>query len=100
MTVTQEFLVLRSNGLITVLGVGQLPTGTVVGGEAERLRLVGQVWVKIPLTEMTPDQWEAWIGQLRSVGFSVSVEPFWTTTPSGSYQPLEKVRDELSRHAR
>ena len=44
--------------------------------------------------------WESWQDQLRSAGFSVTVGPFWTSTPSGHFQPLEPVLDELLRSVR
>jgi hypothetical protein len=95
MVITQEFLVLSSQENLRVLGVEQLPPGIEVGQDARRLRVLGPLWIKPPRPEMTISQWEAWQGQLRSAGFTVSIEPFWTSAPSGSYEPLEVVADEL-----
>jgi hypothetical protein len=95
MVITQEFLVLSSHESLRVLGVEQLPPGIEVGQDARRLRVMGPLWIKPPRSEMTISQWEAWQEQLRSAGFTVSIEPFWTSTPSGNYEPLEVVADEL-----
>jgi hypothetical protein len=95
MVITQEFLVLSSHESLRVLGVEQLPPGIEVGQDARRLRVVGPLWIKPPRPEMTMSQWEAWQGQLRAAGFTVSIEPFWTSAPSGNYEPLEVVADEL-----
>jgi hypothetical protein len=95
MVITQEFLVLSSDEHLRVLGVEQLPPGVEVGPDARRLRVLGPLWIKPPRPEMTMSQWEAWQSQLRSAGFTVSIEPFWTSAPSGNYQPLEAVADEL-----
>lgn len=100
MTVTQEFLVVPSNGRRLVYGVDSLPAGTIIGAEAERLRIEGPVWVKPPRVDLTSVQWESWMGQLRDAGFKVEVGPFWTTTPAGRFQPLSEVVDELLRTAR
>jgi hypothetical protein len=95
MAITQEFLVLLSDGTHRVLGVDQLPPGIQVGPDARRLRVVGPLWVKPPRAELTALQWEAWQARLRSAGFTVAVEPFWTSAPSGHYETLETVADEL-----
>jgi len=100
MVVTQEFLVLPSNGAIRIYGVRDFPSGSFVDRNAKRMRVVGPVWVRPPRAELTESQWESWQRQLQSAGFSVTVEPFWTATPSGRYQPLEPVLDELLRSAR
>jgi hypothetical protein len=100
MTVTQEFLVLRSNGAVRVYSVRNFPSGTFVDRQAKRMRVVGPVWVRPPSTELTDAQWASWQDQLQSAGFSVTVEAFWTSSPTGRYQPLESVRDELLRSAR
>jgi hypothetical protein len=100
MDVTQEFLVLPSNGAVLIYGVRDFPSGTPVGRDAQRLRVVGPVWVRPPRPELTESQWESWQAQLQSVGFSVAIEPFWTSSPSGRSQPLEAVLDELRRSAR
>ncbi len=100
MTVTQEFLILASGAVRHVYGIGQVPDGTVVGQAAQRLRIVGPVWVKPPNPELTPDQWATWQERLREAGFSVRVEPFWTSSPSGHYVPLNEVADELLGSAR
>jgi hypothetical protein len=100
MVVTQEFLVLPSNGAVRIYGVRDFPSGTFVDRDAKRMRVVGPVWVRPPRAELTESQWESWQAQLQSAGFSVTVEPFWTSTPSGRYQPLEAVLDELLRSVR
>jgi hypothetical protein len=53
MVVTQEFLVLSSNGTVRVFGVDQFPEGTHVAQDARRLRVVGPVWIKPRHPEMT-----------------------------------------------
>ena len=100
MDVTQEFLVLPSNGAVLIYGVRDFPSGTAIGRDAQRLRVVGPVWVRPPRPELTKAQWESWQNQLRSAGFSATVGPFWTSTPSGHFQPLEAVLDELLRSVR
>jgi hypothetical protein len=100
MDVTEEFLVLPSDGSFRIYGVHDFPSGTFVGRDAKRLRVIGPVWVKPPRPELTEAQWEQWQVQLRSAGFSVTVEPFWTSSPSGHYQPLEAVLGELLRSTR
>jgi hypothetical protein len=100
MDVTQEFLVLPSKGGVLIYGVRDFPSGTPVGPDAQRLRVVGPVWVRPPFPELTEAQWESWQAQLQSAGFSVTVGPFWTSTPSGRSRQLEAVRDELLRSAR
>jgi hypothetical protein len=95
MAITQEFLIVASDGVRRIFGVDQLPKGVEVGPDACRLRVVGPVWVKAPRAEMTPAQVEAWRTQLSSAGFTVAIEPFWTSSPSGHYQPLELVAEEL-----
>jgi hypothetical protein len=100
MAVTQEFLVLPSSGTVRVYGVREFPSGTFVDRDAKRMRVAGPVWVRPPRAELTEPQWESWRAQLQSAGFSVTVEPFWTSSPSGHYQPLEAVLDELLRSAR
>jgi hypothetical protein len=93
--ITEEFLVLTSNGSVLIIAVGEMPPGTKVGPDAMRLRVNGPVWVKPPRPVLTPEQWELWQNRLREAGFSVSVEPFWTSRPTGIYLPLEEVVDDL-----
>jgi hypothetical protein len=100
MAVTQEFVVLPAEEAVRIYGVRDFPSGTFVDREAKRMRVVGPVWVRPPRTELTGAQWQSWQTQLQSAGFSVTVEPFWTSSPSGQYQPLEAVLDELRRSAR
>jgi hypothetical protein len=100
MDVTEEFLVLPLNGNFRIYGVRDFPSGTAISRDAQKLRVVGPVWVKPPRPELTEAQWVRWQAQLQSAGFSVTVEPFWTSSPSGRSQPLEAVRDELLRSAR
>jgi hypothetical protein len=95
MVVTQEFLILSSHENLRVLGVEQLPTGIEVDQDARRLRVVGPLWIKPPRPELTRSQWDAWQAQLRIAGYTVSVEPFWTSAPSGNYEPLDVIADEL-----
>ncbi|HZW34229.1 MAG TPA: hypothetical protein VFF52_26135 [Isosphaeraceae bacterium] len=100
MDITQEFLVLPCEGGVRVYGVHDFPSGTWVGRDAQKLHVVGPVWVRPPRPELTAAQWEKWQDILREAGFSVTVGPFWTSTPSGRYHLLEDVRDELLRSAR
>ena len=100
MDVTEEFLVLPSNGSVRIYGVHDFPSGTWIGRDAQKLRVVGPVWVKPPRPELTEAQWQRWQDQLRSAGFLVAVEPFWTSALSGPSQPLEDVLDELLRSTR
>ena len=100
MDVTQEFLVLPSNGTVFIYGVRDFPSGTAIGRDAQRLRVVGPVWVRPPDPKLTEAQWQDWQAQLQTAGFSVTVGPFWTSSPSGRSQPLEAVRDELLRSVR
>ncbi len=51
MDVTQEFLVLPSNGTVFIYGVRDFPSGTAIGRDAQRLRVVGPVWVRPPHPE-------------------------------------------------
>src|SRR5947199_9437671 len=97
MDVTQEFLVLPCDGGVRIYGVHDFPSGTWVGRDAQKLHVVGPVWVRPPRPELTEAQWQKWQVMLREAGFSVTVGPFWTTTPSGRYHGLEDVRDELLR---
>ena len=53
MDVTQEFLVLPSNGAVLIYGVRDFPSGTPVGRDAQRIRIVGPVWVRPPRPELT-----------------------------------------------
>ena len=48
MVVTQEFLVLPSNGAVRIYGVRDFPSGTFVDRDAKRMRVVGPVWVRPP----------------------------------------------------
>ena len=66
MDVTQEFLVptLERDGVL-IYGVRDFPSGTAIGRDAQRIRIVGPVWVRPPRPELTEAQWENWQAQLR-----------------------------------
>ena len=53
MDVTQEFLIIPSNGSVLIYGVRDFPSGTAIGRDAQRLRVVGPVWVRPPDPELT-----------------------------------------------
>src|SRR5437763_15126936 len=109
--VTEEFLVVPSNGSVRIYGVHDLPSGTFIGRDAQKLRVVGPVWVKPPRPELAEAQWPRWQDRLREAGFSVTLGPFWTNPNAflpleemirggATSRPLEEVRDELLRSAR
>ena len=50
MDITEEFLVLPCEGGFRIYGVRDFPSGTWVGHDAQKLRVVGPVWVKPPRT--------------------------------------------------
>jgi hypothetical protein len=87
-------------GGVRVYGVHDFPSGTWIGRDAQKLQVVGPVWVRPPRPELTVAQWEKRQDILREAGFSVTVEPFWTSTPSDRDHLLEDVREELLRSAR
>lgn len=78
MTVTQEFLLVEERGHVRVLGVGQLPPGTIVHGDARRLRVSGRAPVEAPGPDLTDPELDAWRRRLESSGYSTEVEPFWS----------------------
>ncbi len=78
MEVMQEFLVIGStDGTVGIFGARTLPAGTIVGGEARRLRVVGQAPVKPPSPRLTTPEWEGWRRTLEAQGYQLELGPFW-----------------------
>jgi hypothetical protein len=77
MNSTQEFLVLETGDIVCVYGVSDFPPGTVVGGNAQRLRVIGHGLVRPPQTQLTSQELEEWRQHLREDGYTTAVEPFW-----------------------
>jgi hypothetical protein len=78
MDVMQEFLVIGStDGSVGVFGAGSLPAGTIVSGEARRLRVVGQAPVKPTHPQLTAPEWEQWRQTLVANGYKIEEGPFW-----------------------
>jgi hypothetical protein len=105
MTVTQDLAIIPIDGGVRIHGVPDFPPGTAVGPHAKVLHVQGPVWVRQPRTELTEAQFERWLAQLEEAGWSVTVEPFWTTDLTREIDPAELVpwevfKDELLRSAR
>jgi hypothetical protein len=110
MELTQEFLVLESNGDVAVYTVVQFPRGTPIGPDAQRLRVVGPSRVEPPRIHLSRLEFDQWRVELEQAGRQVSLGPFWTSPDAFlpleelrrrgvRFRPLEEVRDELLREA-
>jgi len=109
MEVTQEFLVLESDGDVAVYAPSDFPLGTPIGRDAKRLRVASPSRVRPPRTHLTRHEFEQWREELESEGRSVTLGQFWSNPQAvldpesvlahGDFRPLEDVRDELLRQA-
>ena len=89
MELTQEFLVLQSNGDVAVYTVKQFPRGTPIGPDAQRLRVVGPSRVEAPGIHLTPREFDHWRQELEREGRQVTLGPFWTNP--APLLPLKKI---------
>lgn len=109
MELTQEFLVLESNGDVAVYRPSTFPLGTPIGREAQRLRVVGPSRVEPPRIHLSRPEFDRWRQELEREGRRVTLGPFRTNPEAladaeaairqGNYRSLEGLRDELLRQA-
>ena len=106
---TQEFLILESNGDVAVYRPSTFPSGTPIGPDAQRLRVLGPGRVEPPRIHLTRLEFDRWRQELESEGRQVTLGPF-RSNPAllltleeiirrGEFRSLEEVRDELLREA-
>lgn len=101
----QEFLVLRSEGHVTVYTVRTFPLGTPIGGDAERLEVDGPSPARPPKTELSTSEFDDWRRHLESAGYALTLGPYWGKPVSreefeesvrrGEFIPLKEAFDEL-----
>src|SRR4051812_29060137 len=87
----QEFLILKSDGLVNVYTVRTFPLGTPIGGDAERLGVDGPSPVRPPKAELSAAEFDDWRRHLENAGYAVTLGPYWRN-PVSREQFEESVR--------